>query len=92
MPDNRFRLQKPDEVFEKLVSRMCRAGWIDAIVERQGESLQFHFTALGKERFRAIAQMIDELGNEDDLMSAGERSELLAIVEAWIQDVDEQQD
>lgn len=92
MPDDRFRLQKPDEAFEKLVSRMCRAGWIDAIVERKGDALQFHFTALGKERFRAIARMMDELGNNANLMSAPERSELLAIVEAWIRDVEEQQD
>lgn len=73
---------------------MCRAGWIDSIVEWKDEErpLDFHFTPLGKERFRAIDQMMRELGNDPDLMSAAERSELLANVEAWIQDVEEQED
>jgi hypothetical protein len=94
MSENRIRLQKPDEEFEKLLTRMCRAGWIDSIIEWKDEDapLHFHFTARGKERFRALDQMMRELGNDPDLMSAAERSELLAIVEAWISDVEEQQD
>ena len=71
---------------------MCRAGWIDAIIERRRKALYFHFTQLGKERFRTLFEIINELGNERDSMNADERSEILAIVEAWIQDVEEQKD
>lgn len=71
---------------------MCRVGWIDAIVERRRKALHFHFTQPGKERFRILFEIINELGNEQDLMNAAERSEILAIVEAWIQDVEEQKD
>ena len=94
MPGDRIWLHRPDEVYEKLLTRMCGAGWIDVIVERAEEDtpLHFHFTARGKERFRALVQMARELENGRDLMSASERAELLAMGEAWIQDVEEQRD
>ena len=95
MRDDDFRIREERERnpdFEKLINRMCRAKWIDAIVERRERALQFHFTELGKERFRTLFEIINELGNEQDLMNADERSEILAIVEAWIQDVEEQKD
>ncbi len=45
---------------------------------------EVHFTTLGKERFYEMDQLLKELGNEQDLMTARELSETLAIVEAWI--------
>ena len=89
------RLQKPDETFDKLLNRMCHAGWIDLIIERAKEdaALQFHFTPLGKERFRALNQISRELWDQHtEVMPPDECSELLAIVEAWISDVEAQPD
>lgn len=94
MPGDTFKLHEgesePD--YEKLIDRMCRAGWIDSVTERRDVALDFHFTPLGKERFRTLFAIMGELGNERDLMNAFQRSELLAVVEAWIQDVEEQED
>ena len=94
IPEDTIQLQTADGAMESLLTRMCRAGWIDAIIERadQDAAVEFHFTALGKKRFRQMDRIMRELGNYADLMESDERSELLAIVEAWIPDVEEQVD
>ena len=98
MRDNYFSFQQPDEAelgdrtFEKLVNRMLRAGWIDRVIEAPPAALQFHFTERGKARFRALHQVMNELEPARPLMNAAERSELLALVEAWIPDVEAQCD
>ena len=94
IPEDTIQLQKPDDVFESLLTRMCRAGWIDAIIERADEDapLEFHITALGKKRFRQLDRAMRELGNYAEVLECEERSELLEIVEAWIPDVEEQVD
>lgn len=94
--EDNFALHKkeedPDGVTQRLINRFLRAKWIDAVVELP-EEVNFHFTPLGKKRFRELhASMQELLNNKHDLLDGDERSELLAMVEAWIQDVEEQRD
>jgi DNA-binding ferritin-like protein len=89
-----LRISKGDDdkrVFETLINRFFRAGWIDAAVELP-QCVNFHFTVRGKERFRALHKIIEELERDLGLLDKEERAELPEIVEAWISDVERQRD
>ncbi len=85
------RDEDSDPVNESLINRFIAAGWIDAVIELP-QCTNFHFTKLGKKRFRALHAATDELERDLDILDKEERAELIEMVEAWIEDVNTQKD
>jgi hypothetical protein len=97
MTEDKFLLQRRgsdeegDRVFEKLINRFWLAGWIDAVAELPA-AVQLHFTELGKQRFRALHEIVHELELDLDRLDKEERAQLPEIVEAWFPAVERQRD